>query len=144
MSELRQFCTFLLEGRLYGIEVERVQEVMSAHEITRLPARNAAIRGLLNLRGQIVPVVDLRHCLGLPARPAGAQPANVVVRSAEGAISLWVDEIGDVLEVSQDDFERPPAALNARGGELIRGAYKLENRLLLVLDIARTLQSATV
>ena len=144
MSEKMQFCTFLLDDHLYGIEVGRVQEVMSAHTITHLPARDATVRGLLNLRGQIVPVVDLRQSLGLPARAPGVEPANVVVRTAEGAISLWVDEIGDVVEVSEESFERPPATLSARGGELVRGAYKLESRLLLVLDIARTLQSATV
>ena len=143
MPDRRQLCTFVLGDQLFGIGVENVQEVLSAQSINRLPLANTALQGLINLRGQVVPVVDLRSCLGMAPRPSDQAPSNVVVRVRETAVSLWVDEIGDVLEVSAEAFEPTPATLHGVGRELIAGVYKLEGRLLLVLDILKTLQTAS-
>jgi len=92
------------------------------------------VRGLINLRGRIVTALDLRRRLGLGDAPAGLRPKGVVVRSDDGVVSLLADEIGDVLEVEDSAFERPPETLDGEARELIRGAYKLPDRLLLVLD----------
>lgn len=135
----RQFCTFSL-GELYlGIEVLRVQEVIRAQAVTRVPLAQRAIRGLINLRGQIVTAIDLRERLGLPPLAEGLDPMNVVVRTDEGAVSLLVDRIGDVLETDTAQYEEPPATLPAHSRELIRGVYKLPGRLLLVLDADKVL-----
>src|ERR1044071_5621780 len=106
--------------------------------MTRVPLAPPVVRGLINLRGQIVTAIDLRKRLELSDRPADQQPVNVVVQTDDGAVSLLVDEIGDVLEVSEKTFERPPETLKGTARELIRGAYKLKDRLLLILDIERT------
>lgn len=140
MSGHRQFCTFLLDGLFFGVEVHKVQEVIRYQEMTRVPLASHVIRGLINLRGQIVTAIDLRRRLELRERPQGVQPMNVVVRTDDGPTSLLVDSIGDVLEVSDDAFERPPETLRGIARELICGAYKLRNRLLLVLDVDRTVQ----
>jgi len=137
-----QFCTFLLEDLLFGIEVMKVQEVIRAQEMTRVPLASAVIRGLINLRGQIVTAIDLRRRLDLPDLPSGGSQMNVVVRMDEGAVSFLVDEIGEVVEVEEQQFERPPETLSGVARELIRGAYKLEHRLLLVLDAERTVELA--
>jgi purine-binding chemotaxis protein CheW len=142
MGEARQYCTFLLERQLYGIRVDEVQEVIRYQETTRVPLAPAAVRGLINLRGQIVTAIDLRRVLGLPERDSG-RPTNVVVRTEDGAVSLLVDEIGDVLEAGEDCFERPPDTLSSAQRELIVGAYKLEQRLMLVLDVQRTIGLVT-
>lgn len=135
----RQFCTFVLGDLFFGIEVRKVQEVIRAQSMTRVPLAQRAIRGLINLRGQIVTAIDLRERLGLPPLEAGREPMNVVVRTDEGAVSLLVDEIGDVLEAEADQFEDPPETLPAHAREMILGVYKLSDRLLLVLDTDKAL-----
>ena len=139
-----QFCTFYVRGMFLGLEVTCIQEVIRAQPLTVVPLTQPVIAGLMNLRGQIVTAIDLRHRLGLPPREADERPINVVVRTPDGAVSLLVDEIGDVIEVSDDAFERPPETLGDDARALIRGAYKLKDRLLLVLDAARTLDAEQV
>jgi purine-binding chemotaxis protein CheW len=132
------YCSFYLDGRCFGIEVQRVQEIIRLQEMTRVPLAPAIVRGLINLRGQIVTALDLRRRLELPDRPADLKPVNVVVQTDDGAVSLLVDEIGDVLEVPETAFEAPPETLTGLARALIRGAFKLDGRLLLVLDVGRT------
>jgi purine-binding chemotaxis protein CheW len=134
MSETRQFCTFFLEGLFLGVEVEKVQEVIRYQEMTRVPLAPEAVRGLINLRGQIVTAIDLRRRLGLPRLPPGRFPMNVVLRTDDGGISILVDEIGRVINVDEDTFEGVPDTLRGPAREIIRGAYKLAEQLLVVLD----------
>lgn len=134
MSDEHKFCTFTLDGLLFGVEVMKVQEVIRYLEMTRVPLAPSVVRGLINLRGQIVTAIDLRRRLGLTERPADQSPMNVVIRTDDEAVSLLVDEIGEVREVDESAFERPPETLRGVARELIRGAYKLKDRLLLVLD----------
>jgi purine-binding chemotaxis protein CheW len=138
MADEHQYCTFYLDGYYFGLDVLKVQEIIRYQEMTRVPLASPVVRGLINLRGQIVTALDLRRRLELSERPAGQLPVNVVVHTDDGAISLLVDEIGDVLEVSEKAFERPPETLTGASRELIRGAYKLEDRLLLILDTEKT------
>jgi purine-binding chemotaxis protein CheW len=134
MSTATQYCTFFVDGLFFGVEVQKVQEVIRYQEMTRVPLASRVISGLINLRGQIVTAIDLRRRLGLAERAADKLPMNVVVRSDEGAVSLLVDEIGDVQEVQDSLFERPPETLQGEARKLIRGTYKQADRLLLVLD----------
>jgi purine-binding chemotaxis protein CheW len=106
--------------------------------MTRVPLAPPVVEGLINLRGQIVTAIELRRRLELQPRPHGQLPMNVVVRTEDGPVSLLVDEIGDVLEMDAESFERPPETLRGIARELIRGAYKLKDRLLLTLDIEKT------
>jgi purine-binding chemotaxis protein CheW len=137
MSTLQQYCTFTLDGFLVGVEVSRVQEIIRYQEMTPVPLAHRVVRGLINLRGQIVTALDLRRRLELPERAASAFPTNVVVRTEDGAVSFLVDEIGDVVEVDDTSFERPPETLRGVARQLITGAHKLSDRLLLVLDAER-------
>src|SRR5215831_11780923 len=139
MAAARQYCTFCVGGQCFGLDVLRVQEIIRYQEMTRVPLAAPAVRGLINLRGQIVTAIDLRRRLEMTERPAEQLPLNVVVQTADGAVSLLVDEIGDVLEVPEKLFERPPETLRGPARELIQGAYKLRDRLLLILDTARAL-----
>jgi purine-binding chemotaxis protein CheW len=130
----RQLCTFVLDDLVFGIDVRRVQEVIRYQEMTRVPRASSVVSGLINLRGQIVCALDMRERFNLPQRQGDAKPMNVVVRTAEGAVSLLVDQIGDVLEVDEATVERPPDTLLGPAKELVRCVYKLEQGLLLVLD----------
>lgn len=134
MASAEQFCTFFLDGHFFGTPVPQVQEVIQYQVMTRVPLAPSVVSGMINLRGQIVPAIDLRRRLGLPDRPAGKLPMNVVVRTAEGAVSLLVDEIGDVIEVEAEALETPPETLQGFAREVVRGVYKLPGSLLLVLD----------
>lgn len=144
MAEAQQFCTFFLEGLFFGIEVEKVQEVIRYQEMTRVPLAPSVVGGLINLRGQIVTAVDMRRRLGLSERPEDQLPMNVVVRTEDGAVSLLVDEIGDVLETEEESFERPPETVQGVARELIRGVYKLKGQLLLILDTDKALNEVSV
>ena len=137
MSDCKQFTTFFLDGLFFGVEVRKVQEVIRYQEMTRVPIAPPMIQGLINLRGQIVTAIDLRRRLELPPRPEGKLPMNVVLRTDEGAVSLLVDEIGDVVEIQDEAYERPPETLQGVARELVTGVYKLKDRLLLILDTER-------
>lgn len=134
MASAEQFCTFFLDGHFFGTPVPQVQEVIQYQVMTRVPLAPSVVSGMINLRGQIVPAIDLRRRLGLPDRPTDQLPMNVVVRTAEGAVSLLVDEIGDVIEVESEALESPPETLQGFARQVVRGVYKLPGSLLLVLD----------
>ena len=130
-----QLATFSVDGYLFGVEVAAVQEVIRYQPMTRVPLAPAALAGLINLRGQVITAVDLRRRLGFPERAAGELAMDVIVRTSDGLVSLLVDRIGDVVEVAQEAFEEPPETLAGIARELIRGAYKLDHALLLLLDV---------
>lgn len=140
MAQTSQFCTFYLDGLLFGVQLQGVQEVIRNLEMTQVPLAPEVVRGLINLRGQIVTAVDLRKRLQLKPMAADAMPMNVVVRSEDGAVSLLVDEIGDVAEVEESAFERPPETLTGPVRAMILGVYKLDSRLLHVLDTEKACQ----
>jgi purine-binding chemotaxis protein CheW len=133
-----QFATFFVADLFFGVDVIHVQEVLRFQPMTPVPQAPEVIEGLINLRGQIVTAIDMRRRLRLPPRPGEQPPMNIVVRTADGAVSLLVDEIGDVLDMEAANYEKPPQNLDSGARELIRGVYKLEGRLLLVLDEERT------
>jgi purine-binding chemotaxis protein CheW len=133
-----QFSTFFVADLYFGVDVLRVQELLCYQQMTRVPQAPEVIEGLINLRGQIVTAIDMRRRLRLPPRADEQTPMNMVVRTHDGAVSLLVDEIGDVLDVDAATFEEPPENLAPAARELIRGVYKLKDRLLLVLDTERT------
>jgi purine-binding chemotaxis protein CheW len=140
MAQTSQFCTFYLDKLLFGVELKVVQEVIRSLDMTQVPLAPRVVKGLINLRGQIVTAVDLREQLELEPRPADMLAMNVVVRSEDGAVSLLVDEIGDVVEVEETTFERPPETLRGTVREMILGVHKLNHALMHVLDIEKACQ----
>ncbi len=144
MSNTQKLCTFVLGDLVFGVEVLSVQEVLRFQPMTRVPLAASTVRGLINLRGQIVTAIDVRARLGLPRLSDAQEPMNVVLCTKDGVVSLLVDEIGDVLEVSQADFERAPATLPVVLRDVVRGIYKLEHRLLLLVDVERLLALPTI
>ncbi|MFO0902043.1 MAG: chemotaxis protein CheW [Pirellulales bacterium] len=134
----KQFCTFHLGDHYYGLDVLRVQEVVRNQPLTRVPLAPGAVRGLINLRGQIVTAIDLRARLELPpADDESSDAVSVIVQMEDGAVSFAVDQIGDVLELPDEQFESPPETLRGSVRALILGSYKLPETLLVVLDPER-------
>jgi purine-binding chemotaxis protein CheW len=144
MAQTSQFCTFYLDTLLFGVELKGVQEVIRSLDTTKVPLAPSVVSGLINLRGQIVTAVDLRRRLEMKAAPDGMLCMNVVVRSEDGAVSLLVDEIGDVVEVEESSFEPPPETLSGTVRSMILGVHKLNERLMHVLDIEKACQMAEV
>jgi purine-binding chemotaxis protein CheW len=140
ITTTKQLCTFTLDDHLFGVDAQSVQEVIRYQEMTQVPLTSRAVCGLINLRGQIVTAIDVRKRLGMPDRPGDRLPMNVVVRGEDGAVSLLVDQIGDVIEVDADLFELPPDTLRGSARSFVQGAYKLESRLLLLLDTEQVVQ----
>ena len=139
-GKTRQYATFFVSDLFFGVEVLNVQEVLRYQEMTRVPRADNVIEGLINLRGQIVTAFDMRSRLQLGERATGETPMNVVVRTEDSAVSLLVDEIGDVIEVNQKDFEPPPETVSEIAREVLEGVYKLDEGLLLVLSLAKVLR----
>jgi purine-binding chemotaxis protein CheW len=135
MSPEATLCTVVLNKQRFGIPVDRVLEVLRAQAITPVPGAPETVRGLLNLRGQIVSAVDLRRCLRLPDLPPEKESFNVVVSAAGAPVSLLVDEVGDVVHVSADDYQPAPALLEDRIRRFVPGAYTIDGELLLALDV---------
>jgi purine-binding chemotaxis protein CheW len=142
MSDAHRYCTFLLEGQLYGVPIGCVHEVLRHQPVTRVASGSQSIQGLINLRGRIVAVLDLRIWLGMAPRPAGAEPANVVVQAGGRMVSLWVDEVAEVVTGYPDDYESDDTSHDRPGHEGVRGIYKLSDRLLQVLDVPEILEGA--
>lgn len=142
MSEQRQLCTFRVDGLLLGIDVDNVQEVLRAQDMTPVPLAPEAVQGLINLRGQIVTAIDLRQRLQLGREAGQDQPMNVVLDTARGILSLLVDRIGDVLYVDEATVEEPPPTLAEPLRSLTRSTIKLPEELLLELDTDKTIALA--
>ena len=139
MTPTAQLCTFRVDDLLFGLEVEHIQEVLRFQEMTEVPLAPAHVEGLINLRGQIVTAIDVRHQLGLPSRGEELLPMNVVLTPEHGSVSLLVDEIGDVIELGEDALESPPDTVPSEARDLIRGVLKLEASLLLLIDTRRVI-----
>lgn len=139
ISDSTSYCTFRVNNLLFGVEVQKVQEVLRSQPTTHVPLSPPVVHGLMNLRGQIVSALSLRERLGIPSEGHDDRSMNIVIRSNDGPISILVDEIGDVIRVDESQFEPAPETLQGRQRELTRGAYKLDDGLLLILDTERVI-----
>jgi purine-binding chemotaxis protein CheW len=131
--------TFLLDREEYGVDVQLVQEIRRVAEITVVPRAPGYVRGVINLRGRILPVIDLKSKLALGEVAHAKEARIVVVRLRERLLGLLVDGASQVLKVPVSRIEPPPEEVVDKGGEYIRGVAKLENRLVILIDLERVL-----
>ncbi|MCZ8124548.1 MAG: chemotaxis protein CheW [Magnetospirillum sp.] len=125
--------------QLFGIPVLTVQDVLGPQRITRIPLAPPEVAGALNLRGRIVTAIDVRRRLGLAKRETDKVNMNVVVDHKGELYALIVDNVGEVLSLQADAYERNPATLDPRWREVSGGIYRLKGKLLVVLEVARLL-----
>jgi purine-binding chemotaxis protein CheW len=142
VSDTTLYASCRVGDLLVGINVAAVQEVAAGSELTPVPLAPPTVSGLLNLRGSIITAIDLRRCLQLDERPPHQRPVHVILNTADGCMSLLVDDVGDVLEMDAAAFEAPPATLRGRLRELISGAYQVDGGLLLLLNLDGVLHAA--
>ena len=138
VADTEDFVTFIIADQLFGIPVLKVQDVLATHNITRIPLAPPEIAGSLNLRGRIVTAMDVRLRLGLPPR---AKDANMsIVAEHEGELySLMVDSVGEVLALKGSDWERNPPTLDPKFRDYSMGIFRLDDKLLVVLDVNKLL-----
>ena len=134
-----QLVSFRLAQEEYGIEITRVREIILMGEITRVPQTPHFVKGLINLRSTVIPVIDLRARFGLTEADATDESRIMVVNVAGKTIGIVVDAVSEVLRVSSDQIAPPPPTVVSLGTEYLTGLVKLQKQLLLLLDIDKLL-----
>lgn len=143
MIDEEQLVTMMVDGQLFGIPILKVQDIVEPSQITPVPCAPSAIAGVLNLRGRIVTVIDLRELLGAKEENTGRQ-MSVTIEHKGDLYTLLVDSIGDVRSLPKRDFDKPPATLDENMRRLCSGVFRLEDNLLVVLDVSRILDEETI
>jgi purine-binding chemotaxis protein CheW len=138
-DEERVFVTLTVADQLCGVPVLAVRDILGEHKITRIPLAPREIAGSLNLRGRIVTAVDLRRRLKLPEPPADEPRMSVVAEQGGELYALLVDQVSEVMSLKASAFERNPPTLPQAWAEFSSGIYRLDNRLLVVLDVGKLL-----
>lgn len=140
---VQQVCTFYLEDTCFGLNIEDVQEIIRAPEPVPVPLAPADVDGLINLRGQIITVINLKQRLKLNTHPASRNTSeyNIVIRLDNETVSLGIDRLDDILDFSDAEFEPPPATLQGTLRPFLQGAYPLIHQFVLVLDPAKILEA---
>ncbi len=136
-TQFEEYLSLMVGPQTFGIPVLQVQDVLSNQNVAAVPLSPAEISGSINLRGRIVTVIDMRVVLGLEPFSPDQNPKSVVVEHGDEAYSLLVDEVGEVLELNVNDCEPNPANLTPKWRELSNGLFRLENELLMALDVSR-------
>jgi purine-binding chemotaxis protein CheW len=140
LSQEEQFVAFRLASETYGIPIMLVHEIIRWCEITRIPRTLPHMRGVVNLRGNVVPVMDLRMRLGLPPAPETLESRIVVVETGSGVVGMIVDSVHQVIRIPTDRIEPPSELIADVESDLVTGVGKLEDDLVILLDIGKTLQ----
>jgi len=129
------FATFCVADTLIGVPIDQVEEINHNLELTRVPHAASWVRGVMNLRGAVVTVIDLRVVLGMEPTEITRKTCNVVVRSEGEQIALLADCVADVVCTEAGDIEPPPANMVGADGRFFKGVYKLDRELLVILDV---------
>ena len=138
-DEERIFVTLTVADQLCGVPVLGVRDILGEHKITRIPLAPTEIAGSLNLRGRIVTAIDLRRRLRLPLPPTEQPRMSVVAEQGGELYALLVDQVSEVMSLKASAFERNPPTLPAAWAQFSTGIYRLDNRLMVVLDVSKLL-----
>ena len=138
-QNLNEFVTAMIGGQLFGLPILRVQDVFQPDRLTRVPLAPPEIAGVLNLRGRIVTLVDMRICLGLEPRKEGGPPMAIGVELDGESYGLLIDSIGEVLKLDEAARESNPVNLDPRLARVSAGIFRLEGQLLMIIDVDRVL-----
>lgn len=138
-SGLTQFATFYLGDLLLGVEIANVQEINRQVGVTTVPHSAAHVRGVINLRGEVATVIDLRRVLGMASAEVTRESRNLIVHSQGEAIGLWVDRVSDILAIPIDEITLPPANVRGVDGQFFRGVYTTQDSIVVLLDVEKVL-----
>ena len=142
-ANITEYVTTMIGGQLFGLPISRVQDVFMPERLTRVPLSSAEIAGVLNLRGRIVTVIDMRARLGLSKNDDGKSPMAVGVDLRGESYGLLIDSIGEVLKLADDSREVNPVNLDPRMAKMSAGVHRLDGHLMVVLDVDRILEMSS-
>ena len=140
-GDLLQLVSFVIENEEFGIDILKVQEIIRPVEITRVPNAPAFVEGVINLRGRIVPVVDLRKRFGLPERAQDPHTRIIVVELVDKVVGFMMDAVKEVIRVDRSVIEPPPDLAIGIDTHYIKGVVRLEDRLLILLELEEMLSA---
>lgn len=141
VSGQMQLVVFRLAGELYGVDIQQVREIIRVPEVTRVPRTPDFVEGVINLRGSVIPVLDLRKRFRLPAGEADRERRIVVVEMGEQTLGVIVDAVSEVLRLDQDRIEPPSPYIVNVDSQYITGIARLEDRLIILLDLNKVLSA---
>ncbi len=139
-----QLVSFQLGQEEYGVEITKVQEIILMGEITRVPQTPPYIKGLINLRSTVIPIVDLRLRFGLPEQPPTDETRIMVVNVRGKTVGIVVDAVNEVLRINRDQIAPPPPTVAGPGREYLTGLVRLNKGLLILLDIEKLLDEEEI
>ena len=139
-EEQKEYLTLYVDDQLFGIPVLQIQDVLGEQKVTKVPLARPEIAGSLNLRGRIVTAINLRTYLGIEKQKDNKH-MSIVVEHGEDLYSLMVDRVGDVMALPAKGLEKNPATLSANLREVSAGIYRLEDQLLVILNVSSLLES---
>lgn len=142
-AETQQFATFYVGDLLLGVDIRLVQEINRQLDITPVPRAPKHVRGVINLRGEVATVINLRTVLGLPDAEVGRDTRNLIVHSQGEAIGLWVDRISEILSLNPNEISDPPSNVAGVDGRYFLGVHTLENDICVLLDVEQVLADRT-
>jgi len=138
-DSLLQLVTFTISNEEFGLDILKVQEIIRTMEITRVPRAPNFVEGIINLRGKVIPIIDLRRRFGLESKPHDSQTRIIVVEINMMVVGFVVDSVSEVLRIQSNTVEAPPAVVSGVDSEYISGVGKLEDRLLILIDLNKLL-----
>jgi purine-binding chemotaxis protein CheW len=139
-SGVRQYTTFYVGDLLLGVDIDVVQEINRQVDVTPVPNSSQHVRGVINLRGEVATVIDLRCVLGLACSGDSRDTRNLIVHSQGEAIGLCVDRISDILTITADEVSPPPANVGGVDGRYMQGVYAIDKDIVVLLDVEKALQ----
>jgi purine-binding chemotaxis protein CheW len=140
-NELLQLVTFAISEEEFGIDILKVQEIIRIMDITKVPASPPHVEGVINLRGKVIPVIDLRSRFGMEPRQHDNQTRIIVIELHGMIVGFVVDGVSEVLRIQSNTVEPPPPVVSGIESEYIKGVGKLDNRLLILLDLDKLISS---
>lgn len=138
-TQAGKYLTFILEGQSYGLEIRHVTEIIGLQTITDIPDVPVFIKGIINLRGKVIPIMDVRSRFSMPARDYDERTCIIVIQVRDSAVGLLVDTVSEVIDIADDAIEPPPSVGGSSGSGFIRGVGKSEDSVKLLLDAERLL-----
>jgi len=135
-----QIVVFRLGGEDYGIEINQVREIIRKREITPVPRQPPYVEGVINVRGTIIPVINLKKRFGLLGDPS-TQPHTIIVESGEGLVGILVDSVSEVIRVPKDRIHHPPSVSMSVDSQYLRGICRVGDRLLIYLDVKKVVRA---
>lgn len=134
LSRTTQYTTFFCDKTLLGMDISFVQEINRSFDLTRVPLGHPCVRGVMNLRGEVVTMLDLRTLMGLPKGERTSRNRNLVIKCDGEIFGLWVDGVADILTIDSQEITAPPSNLSISEARLIRGVYQAETGLVMLVD----------